>query len=227
MNKLLSLALMLIGCYSAQSQKLILQPQIGIRNYEFQSNDIYPKSYEIATSPSAGLRMIYQSKKGHGPYLGFYVNSLIVKSIYDRQTNTINYALTTYELGYQWMSKPIYFKNMWDNNIRREGFESLSRKGWAIQFNPNLGISNTRPLIRDVHPVDLRYNGIVGLNAGMGFVFSNNGKQIFNLSVNYTKGISGDLYNSDRLFTTAPRISTKGSGFNIGIGVPINLLKRK
>src|SRR5688572_8349109 len=171
MNKLLSLTFLLIAGYSAQSQKLILQPQIGVRNFQFQSNDIYPRSYEIAVSPSAGLRMIYFTKNGHGPYLGFHVNSLIVQSNYAQQTNTVNYALTTYELGYQWMSKPVYFKSIWDNNLSRKDFESLSQKGWAIQFNPNLGVSYIRPLIRDVHPVDLRSNGIVGLNVGMGFVF--------------------------------------------------------
>ena len=227
MNKLLSLTLVLVVGYSAHAQKLILQPQVGIRNFEFQSGETFPQVTTLSTSPSAGARLIYQSKKGHGPYLGFHVNSLIVNKNFGTLNQSTNYTLTTYEAGYQWMSKPVYFKRIWDNNLSRADFESLPKKGWAIQFNPNVGISYTRPLHQYYNTAVMTLTGVAGLNAGMGFIFSKNGKQLFSLVVNYTKGITGDLYYSNRPFSAAPYISTKGSGFNIGIGVPINLLKKK
>src|SRR6187397_2096952 len=124
MNKILSLTLFVSACYSAHSQKLILQPQIGIRNFEFQSSETFPQATTLSTSPSAGARLIYQSKKGHGPYLGFHVNSLIVNKSFGSLNQSVNYTLTTYEAGYQWMSKPLYFKRIWDNNLSRADFES-------------------------------------------------------------------------------------------------------
>lgn len=229
MNKLLPLTLLLSASISAYSQKLILQPQIGVRTFNYVSNSDVPWNTKILPSASVGARLMYLSKNGHGPYLGFHANSLIIRYV-TGSTNSISYTLTTYEAGYQWLSKPVYFKKIWDNSFRGEDLEALDRKGWAVQFMPSIGLSYTRPLARGYSADEMKLGESIGLTTGLSLWLSKNGKQLFSFNVSYTAALTGNLYDSHRnnsATMTDPYLRANGSGFNVGIGVPINLLKKK
>ena len=226
MKRILSTALLLSICSVGISQKLIFQPQVGVRTFQYKANPNYPATPRLLPSASAGARLIYLSKAGHGPYIGFHANSMILNNYSQGVYYTNDINLLTYEAGYQWMSKPIYFKRIWDNHISREEFEKMPKKGLAVQIMPNLGVSYIRPLNPSpLHNFFLK-SATLGLNIGTGFAFSNNGRQLFSLNFGYTAGLY-DLYNTGSGPGGSSFLSTKASGFNISLGVPLTLFRKK
>ncbi|MFL5808677.1 MAG: hypothetical protein ACJ749_04100 [Flavisolibacter sp.] len=226
MKKTVSMLLLLMICSAVMSQKLILEPQIGIRSFQYQSNRNYPYSARFLPSASAGARLMYISKNGHGPYIGFFTNSLIVNDRSVINSYTANINLLTFEAGYQWMSKPIYFKRIWDNHISHEDFERMAKKGLSVRIMPSLGISYITPANPSPASVYVLKKATIGPTMGIGFAFSKNDRRLFNLNFSYTRGLY-DLYNRGSGSTGPGYLATQASGFNITLGVPITLFRKK
>jgi hypothetical protein len=230
-----AIVLMMI-CYAANSQKLVLMPQFGVQTFHSNVSSNSPfqgyKAYS-SFSPSLGAKLMYFSRSGHGPYLGFHVGDMNVSS-YDSFANyTTGIMHYRIEAGYQWLTKPIYFKRIWENNISLEDFHNTPRKGLAVQLMPSLGLVYTRG-----RPGQNSYSNIsathfenfnrsnFGLQAGLGFNFMNNGRQLFNLSISHTRGF-GNLYSSSIYGNNGLSYqSTKGNSWSFTVGIPITILGR-
>jgi hypothetical protein len=224
--------------FSASAQKLVLMPQIGTQTfYNDVSNFSYDQRYNKNSilSPTAGGRLMYFSRRGHGPYIGYYVGDMTVRS-YDGQVRASSgVSLRRLEAGYQWITKPLYFKNTWNNGISKEAFEAMPKKGLAVQLQPSIGLFYTKTptlgagnyTIGSTTYSDFLYKPNFGINAGLGFAFSANNKQLFTLSANYSKGF-GQLYsNSFSKGGGTSYLKSNGSGWHFSFGVPISLFGRK
>jgi hypothetical protein len=234
------LGLALLCSIAANAQKIVLMPQVGLQTfYNDVSNVSYFQRYNknTALSPTIGARLLYLSQKGHGPFVGYYVGDLSVWSYDGTVHSGVGISLRRYEAGYQWMTRPVYFKQLWNNGLNKLQLENLPAKGLGLQLQPSLGLfyTKTTTLGADSYSINNTvYNGFLyrpnfGINAGLGFAFVNNNRSIFTLSVNYTKGF-GKLYSSDFSNGNSPSnsyLSTNGSGWHFSFGVPISLFHKK
>jgi hypothetical protein len=227
MRSLLCAGIFLLSFSRAvNAQKIVLLPEIGMQTFTKElrasASGIGPFRYS-QRSKMAGVRLLYLSKNGHGPYLGFQAgneNGAGVLNFFHRDA-----VITRYEAGYQWLSRPIYFKQLWDNGISRQDFEGIERKGLAVQFRPSLGLTHLRGL-----PGPFSFSTassrppyyIHGVSAGLGLMFSNNDKQLFSISANYTKAFYTNAVEADARYQ-----STKGNGWNLTLGIPITIFKTK
>jgi hypothetical protein len=229
-------ASLLFSFFSA-AQKIVLMPQVGLQTfYNDVSNASYFQRYNknTALSPTVGGRLMYLSPKGHGPYIGYYAGDMMVWS-YDGMVHFGNgVSLRRYEAGYQWITRPVYFKHIWNNGLNKEQLESLP-KGLAVQIQPSVGLFYTKTTTLGASSYsttaasynDSVYRPNFGIDAGLSFNFSTNHKSLFTLSVDYTKGF-GKLYSSG--FSTGgdrSYLSTYGSGWRFSFGVPVNLFHKK
>ncbi|MBD0286362.1 MAG: hypothetical protein ICV51_11215 [Flavisolibacter sp.] len=116
----LSLALFLLAGTAAQAQ-LTLLPQLGfdVSSTRVQINDLRSFSPIGAQgSPKANVRLDYRFKQGHGPFVGIgtspsvvaftFADPAMAATAFRAATNNLQWRL---EGGYQYSSKPIYFKN--------------------------------------------------------------------------------------------------------------------
>ena len=106
--------------YAAKAQKFSLLPQVGFENSKTtirynNSSSFAPAG--INFSPQVGLQFAYRSKPGHGFFLGAASSRSIVPFSFTNPENGMNdYKTTTGDMqlrlegGYQFSSKPIYFK---------------------------------------------------------------------------------------------------------------------
>ena len=106
--------------YAAKAQKFSLLPQVGFENsvttIRYNNQPSFSPS-GIIFSPQVGLHFNYTSKPGHGVFLGAASSRSIVPfSFTDPENGMNNYKVTTgnmqlrFEGGYQFSSKPFYFK---------------------------------------------------------------------------------------------------------------------
>ena len=237
MRKTFIAVLLACSCYVIHAQRAVFIPQVGVQTFRSDVSSNSPlqgyKAYS-PLSPTIGGRLMYISKKGHGPYIGFHVGDLTISSYDSTRRLSTGKTLYRYEAGYQWLSKPIYFKRIWENDVSREQFENLERKGLAVQLQPSIGAVYTRGTagtnsysLSGTNYAESAYRGNIGINTGLGMIFSNNGKSFLSLSVNYSKGF-GDLYKSNlHSGNTAAYQTTKASGWSFMMGVPITLFKKK
>src|SRR5687767_11938492 len=82
----LLLGILLITPFLANAQQLVVTPQVGIQTSNTKTvfnNSPYISSNGNATG-YAGLRLNYQTAKGHGPYVGFGLG-----------TSTITYKISS------------------------------------------------------------------------------------------------------------------------------------
>lgn len=238
MRKLILPLFLFFFSYAASAQKLVLTPQIGAHSFRHEINTFstYQKSKRYYSfSPNIGARLQYISKRGHGPFLGIRVGDITLGYHDSSRRSSTGILSFQFEGGYQWMSKPIYFKRIWDNGISREAFEKLERKGLAVQLQPFIGLVvnrvNSPEYISTTFGTTYDYSGYLstpGITSGIGLAFSNNGRQLFTLSVHYTKGI-GQLYGTSFHSSANNQViqSTNGTNWNITLGVPINIIKKK
>lgn len=229
MRKLLSAsALMLFISYSAQSQKLVLLPQVGVQTFKSDVKSTSPfLSYQPNSNltPTLGARLMYISKKGHGPYIAFRSGAMSIKYSDSNSLRITGVSTLRFEAGYQWTTKPIYFKRLWDNKLTLQDFEKLKNKGLAVQLQPSFGITNTQIPGRSYYSFLQSLNP--GINAGLGLAFSKNSKQLFTFSFNYNKGFTDFYGNQVKSGNHSSSIVTKGSGFSFSAGIPINIWKKK
>ena len=240
MRKILPAATLLLLISSAsQAQKLVLLPQVGVQQFKLYygnySNAYYSNFY--SNSPSVGARLSYISKKGHGPYVGFNVGDLSASHYINNESYFRSVTLYRFAAGYQWTPKPIYFKQLWNNGLSKTDFDNLAKKGLSLQLMPSLGFTYSRIAVGGLSTFntstttkfsDSKGPANIGINAGMGLMFNKNGKQLFSITVDYTKGFRG-IYGSSVITTPGQGsfLSTKGSGTNVSFGIPINIWKKK
>ena len=106
--------------YAAKAQKFSLLPQVGFENSKTKVIYNNLPSFSpagVVFSPQAGLQFSYKSKAGHGFYLGAASSrSTVSFSFSDPETGMSDYETVTGDMqlrlegGYQFNSKPIYFK---------------------------------------------------------------------------------------------------------------------
>jgi len=112
--------ILFVVLFNTANAQLSLIPQIGLENtsasIHFNGNAVLPAGPQL--SPSTGMRLEYQFKKLHGPYLGISTSRSTVDysftdpengmNIYQAKAGDMKLRL---EAGYQVSTKPIYFKN--------------------------------------------------------------------------------------------------------------------
>ena len=106
--------------YAAEAQKFSLLPQVGFENSRTTINYNKLSSFSpagVVFSPQVGLQFTYKSKPGHGFFLRASSSRTIVPfSFTDPENGMNNYKVTTGDMqlrlegGYQFSSKPFYFK---------------------------------------------------------------------------------------------------------------------
>lgn len=223
--------------YAVQSQRLVLMPQIGTQSFQMDVNSnslFYGYKTHTLPSPTLGARLMYFSKNGHGPYAGFRIGDLNVSSYDSSAFRTTGITLRQYQLGYQWLSKPLYFKRIWNNHLSPQDFESMTRKGLAVQFMPSAGLVYTSGrgesisyMANNVNYKENSYRGNMGVDLGLGMVFSNNGRQLFSLNFGYTKSFGNIYSGTTQSGSYLSNLKTQASGWNVSLGVPLTLLRKK
>jgi hypothetical protein len=246
--------------FTVQSQQLTLVPQVGVQfeksKLEYGTLASINNRYRHL-APYAGVRLLYQGKKGHGLFAGVasgasgYSYELFIPlttdmNYYDRHRSSTMKSLWRFELGYHWNSKPIYFKKIWDNHINREDFAGLKRKGWSVRLQPLIGLgyqfipdegsgwteSQSMSYIIREEDVPMTRRSNFAVVAGLGFEFGKNDRRKFVLSFNYIKGMGQSTTRTKLSINTAlgnynGLLGSNGSGFNITFGIPITLWKKK
>lgn len=106
--------------YAAKAQKFSLLPQVGFENSKTTIRYNNSSSFSpagINFSPQVGLQFVYRSKPGHGFFLGAASSRSTVLFSFTNPENGMNdYKINTGDMqlrlegGYQFSSKPIYFK---------------------------------------------------------------------------------------------------------------------
>ncbi len=240
MKKIFTTTLVLLIITSLSfSQKLTLLPEAGTEFSRFKTdyNDIPGLYTSSSRSVYLGVRLNYQNKHGHGPYLGVGFSNIGYNILYNGTLHSSSRDILRMEAGYHLVSKPLYFKRILDNGLSGEEFSTLKDKGWYIKFIPSVGIvyqqagnSGTGLIgngifISTTNPV---YRSNIGLSFRSTFEFGKNDKPKFTLSIGYVKGF-GTL---DRLTVDESNLnkqanfSNYGSGFHVTLGIPINLWKK-
>jgi hypothetical protein len=130
--------------FAAGAQKFSLLPQVGFENSKtkIRYNDLPSFSPAgINFSPQVGLLFTYTSKPGHGLFLGAASSRSIVPfSFTDPENGMNNYKTTTgdmqlrFETGYQFNSKPLYFKKQGTNAVK-PGENKISEKKSCGSFS--------------------------------------------------------------------------------------------
>jgi hypothetical protein len=106
--------------YAAKAQKFTLLPQVGFENSKTKVNYNNSPGFSpagIVFSPQVGLQLTYKTKPGHGVFLGASTSRTTVPfSFSNPETGYADYKTVTgnmqvrLEGGYQFSSKPFYFK---------------------------------------------------------------------------------------------------------------------
>lgn len=244
----LSFIIVLLFPLSTLAQQLTITPQVGIQTSDTKigfNNSPYTSPYRTAV-PYLGARLVYESKRGHGPYLNFAMASSTNTyqlhspgSPYLGSFNTAQTDIFRLEAGYQWNSKPVYFKRIWNNNISAEQFARMEKKGWYVRFQPfvgvgyNLGNGGRYDHHNIEHGTVTTYAGgrNLVLSSGLGMEFGKNGRKKFSLSINYIAGLGcAQTTIIDRTINGVnyqTHLFNRSSGFNVTLGVPITIFGKK
>jgi len=133
-------------CYAATAQKFSLLPQVGFENSKtkIRYNDLSSFAPAgVVTSPQVGLQLNYKIKSGHGVFLGAATSRSIVPYTFsDPETGMTNYTTATgdmqlrFETGYQFTTKPLYFKKSGKTtttNAKQTGATAKKNCGYAYR----------------------------------------------------------------------------------------------
>jgi hypothetical protein len=226
-----------------KAQSLVILPNAGVQTTFSTINGLSPFSSvnkQFQTNATFGLRGYLDNKKGRGLFFGIqYVNSGLKYSyVNGNETGFMssNNSFPRLELGYQVLSKQVYFNNILNN------INAKKNTGLFFQIQPMLGFgynilnnSSTNGSIGG-GSVELKtYGGASGnysLLTGANMYFGKNDKQWFFISImkNWNFGNNSDVgtiksqYNGS---TFENNIKSLGSGNAVTIGVPIKINFRK
>jgi hypothetical protein len=249
-NIYIALFTVLITSVFTNAQQLVLTPQVGFQGSKtktlFNNSPYYvPGNYATGM---LGFRLNYQSKKGHGPYIAAGLVSTTTN--YELMDLGMPYhsslGITTdafrVQAGYQWNSKPLYFKRLWDNHTSAAEFAAQKKKGWSVRFQPYIGagvdfrsgnyghdiaqINNTSIVTysnrRDFH-----------IASGINLEFGRNDKKKFTLGIGYVQSLNGCSNNSTYIQNSGSgnfyqtQICGRTSGFHVTLGIPLTLWKKR
>ncbi len=268
---------------TAQSQ-LTLTPRIGVENSTTlvsvnESKFFAPIPSQF--SPQAGIRLDYRFKKGHGVFGGFSTSKTNTAFNFSNpETSLTNYfasrsaAQIRLEGGYQFNTKPIYFKGSSSNkksasqksnscssskeksmkqgsgsNTRSSSHcgkmksevakQKAKKESMFVRLQPQLGMAFI-PSVKDDFAgkvqgtqISNTYNAgnwNTALISGMGFEFGKGKAKLFQLNLQYLKGI-GNMDNS--ILTTQSGnknvetiFASRASSWSLSFGIPISFGKK-
>jgi hypothetical protein len=249
-NIYIALLTVLTTSLFTNAQQLVLTPQVGYQNSKtrtlFNNSPYYvPGSDNTAM---LGLRLNYQSKKGHGPYISAGLVS--TTSNYDLMDLGIGYhsllGITTdafrVQAGYQWNSKPLYFKRIWDNRMSPAEFAAQKKKGWSVRFQPYIGAGidfrrgndgNDIAQINNTSIVTYSNRRNFHIASGINLEFGRNDKKKFTLGIGYVQSIGSCSQNSTYIQNSGSgniyqtQLCGRTSGFHVTLGIPLTLWKKQ
>ena len=148
--------------YATKAQKFSLLPQVGFENSKatIRYNDLSSFSPAgVSFSPQVGLKFTYTSKPGHGVFLGAASSRSIVPfSFTDPENGMNNYKTTTgdmqlrFETGYQFNSKPLYFKKTGTNTVKQAENKIAEKKSCSSSSYRSHCLKNKSTASRSATP---------------------------------------------------------------------------
>ena len=263
--------------------QLTFTPKIGVessRTLVSVDNSKFLAPVPSQFSPQLGIKLDYQFKKGHGLFAGFSTShSNTGFNFSNPETSLTNYSLskptTMFRLegGYQFNTKPIYFKNSSSNRKsatqKTSGCSSkqssakqrcgsysrsqshcekkksevskqkVNKQMTFVRLQPQLGVAYIPSVKNDFaskmegSQASYTYNAgnwNTAIISGMGFEFGKGKTRLFQLTLQYLKGI-GNMDNT--ILTTqsgAKSVETsfasRASSWSLSFGFPISLAKK-
>ena len=226
------------------AQTVVLLPSAGLQTTLSTvegSNPVLSSNRQFQTNFSASLRAYIDNNKGHGLFIGISsANHGISVKTFDNINSTEKMSsLSTVpriELGYQLLTKPVYFNSILNNGIEKNNakfnkglfFQLQPMVGLGYNFRSNAGgigsIGGGTSTIKDIYSGGRNFSLLTGGNVYIG----KNGKQWFFISVmrnwnygNYSAQAKfSSQYNGN---TYQNNIKSYGSGTTFSIGVPIRI----
>ena len=204
-------------------------------------NPVLSSNRQFQTNFSGSLRAYIENKKGHGLFIGISAaNSGVSVKTYDNINSMGKMSsLSTkprIELGYQLLTKPIYFNSILNNETEKNNISF--KKGLFFQLQPMVGlgynfirndggngsIGGGATTLKEIYLGGNNFSFLTGGN----LFFGKNGKQWFFISAmrnwnfgNYSaqarfnSQYNGNLYQNN--------IKSYGSGTTYSIGMPIRI----
>lgn len=245
MRKLLFLSLLsLFVVELTQAQTVTLLPSAGVQTTLSTvegSNPVLSTNRQFQTNFTASLRAYMDNQKGHGLFIGISaVNHGISVKSFDNinSMGSMSSSSTSprIELGYQLLTKPVYFNSILNNGIEKDN--AKFNKGLFFQLQPMVGlgynfISNDggngsigggTSTLKNIYSGGRNFSLLTGGNLYIG----KNGKQWFFVSAmknwnfgNYSAQAKfSSQYNGN---TYQNNIKSYGSGTAFSIGMPIRI----
>ena len=229
-----------------RAQSIVLLPSAGVQTTISTIEGLAPginNNRQFQTNFSASLRAYIDNKKGHGLFLGISAanHGLSVATFNIASQGTMSSLSTAprIELGYQFLTRPVYFNSILNNGIGKNHPEF--NKGLFFQFQPLAGIGYN--LVSRAGGTggsgagnSILTDAIGGRNlsllTGANLYIGKNGKQWFFISVmrNWNFGnysAMGTYYSQHNGNSYQNNVHSYGSGTSYSIGVPIRLGGKK
>lgn len=268
-----SLLLVLLG--TAAHSQLSLLPQVGFEQSRTSIGYNGQPSFSPLGgqgAPRAALRADYRLKSGHGAFASVGTSPAVVAFTFADPAG----ALTSYraaashlqwrlEGGYQYSTKPLYFKKSGTGSLAAAGdavtpssgkktcgsytYRSKCGSGskttmamkkkdtrWNMRLQPSVGAAFIPGVKSDLVTGNgtYRYNAgnwNTALVAGSGFEFGKGLQRKFTVSFYFLKGLGNlgtqTLVTERNAKTTETRFDSKVSGWNMTLGLPFTLSKKK
>ncbi len=247
MKQIFTISFIILISTSLNAQEWTFTPRIGLNTMKqkIQFNNLpsyYPGSNE---SFIYGFKMNYQGKKGHGMYFGVSAfNAGHRFSYIDPYNHQFKYfefssPQRRLDIGYQWSSKPVYFKNLLDNKINSEAFNSMENKGWYFKFQPFIGAglnftsknasfnkSDTATSVWFRAPAYMSPSYSLGFDLELG----KNGNKKIILSAQYSHLIANSFYSSIHSNVNGIEYRTQAfsrPSWSFTVGMPITFKPKK
>ena len=226
------------------AQSVVLLPSAGFQTTLSTvegSSPVLSTNRQYQTNFSGSLRAYIDNKKGHGFFIGISTanNGISIKS-YDNPYSfgkmTSSSTVPRIEFGYQFLTKPIYFNSILNNEIEKNSVKF--NKGLFFQLQPMVGLgynilSNQggsgstgggTSTLKEINSGGGNFSFLTGGNLYIG----KNGKQWFFISgmknwnfgnpsaqATFSSQYNGNTYQNN--------IKSYGSGTSFSIGVPIRI----
>lgn len=156
--------------YAAKSQKFSLLPQVGFENSKTtiqynNSSSFAPAG--VVFSPQVSLQFAYKSKPGHGAFVGASSSrSTVPFSFTNPETGMENFKTVTGKMqvrlegGYQFSSKPIYFKKQNNTTIKQKENRITEKRNCSSYSYKSSCMSKKTDANRSSDPTKLKQPGI-------------------------------------------------------------------
>ncbi|HKO80272.1 MAG TPA: hypothetical protein VJU78_07760 [Chitinophagaceae bacterium] len=173
--------------YAAKAQKFSLLPQVGFENSKTtirynNSSSFAPAG--VVFSPQVSLQFAYKSKPAHGAFIGASSSrSTVPFSFTNPETGMENYKTITGKMqvrlegGYQFSSKPIYFKKQGNTTAKQDENKITEKKSCGSYSYKSSCMKNKTEANRSSDPAKWKQAGInkgswvrIQPSVGMGFI---------------------------------------------------------